>query len=532
MSHPIRPFLFIGLLLAAGLGCLAADDLLHPSLLATPQENLRGAEDVAQRYLSVSGRRELGVHPGEGLRERSVIDDGAGVAHVRFDTEVRGVRVFGSEIIVHVDLEQGIVRSVTNQYRPADVWDEQPAISRREAMDIALWNMAWPLPLSREPRMELVYYPRDNTHYLAWAVDCFLEAEELEPQARLFIIDALTGEILDSWDNLQTGHVIGSGAAAVGTGKTLYLGSVALNTERYSDGVYGMVDHTNGNNVTRDLRHKYTGAGYVFEDSDNTWGNSSISDHASAGADAHLGMTYTYNYFRTIHGRNGIYGDGRGVYSRVHYGASYANAFWADDCQCMTYGDGNNSTFSTLVCIDVAAHEMSHGITSATARLIYSGESGGLNEATSDIFGTCVEFFANNPKDVPDWWIGEVIYSPYRAGDALRYMDTPKRDGKSIDHYSLFRSSMDVHYSSGIANNFFYLLAAGGQNATSKLRVTGIGLAKAERIWYVGLTGYMTASTNFHQARIATLSAAAQLYGNGGVEYNTVASAWTAVGVN
>ncbi len=95
-----------------------------------------------------------------------------------------------------------------------------------------------------------------------------------------------------------------------------------------------------------------------------------------------------------MHGRNGIFNDGKGVPSRVHYGTNYVNAFW--DGKQMTYGDGDGVVAGPLVSIDVAGHEMSHGVTSATANLTYSGESGGLNEATSDIFGTMVEFYSNN----------------------------------------------------------------------------------------------------------------------------------------
>jgi Zn-dependent metalloprotease len=111
-------------------------------------------------------------------------------------------------------------------------------------------------------------------------------------------------------------------------------------------------------------------------------------------------------------------------------------------------------------------------------------------------------------------------------------MDDPKKDGRSIDHYSLYTSTMDVHYSSGLANNFFYLLANGGTNKTSGIAVSGIGIAKAERIWYVALTGYMTSATNFAGARIATVNAATQLYGSASTEVQRVKDAWTACGVN
>ncbi len=103
------------------------------------------------------------------------------------------------------------------------------------------------------------------------------------------------------------------------------------------------------------------------------------------------------------------------------------NAFWDDSCFCMTYGDGSGNTHP-LTSLDVAGHEMSHGVTSNTAGLNYSGESGGLNEATSDIFGTGVEFFANNAADKGDYLIGEEI-DINGDGSPLRYMDKPSKDG-------------------------------------------------------------------------------------------------------
>ena len=142
--------------------------------------------------------------------------------------------------------------------------------------------------------------------------------------------------------------------------------------------------------------------------------------------DAHYGAATTFDYYKNVHGRNGIFNDGKGVPSRVHYGTNYVNAFW--DGKQMTYGDGDNVVAGPLISIDVAGHEMSHGVTSATANLTYSGESGGLNEATSDILGTMVEFYSNKAADPGDYYIGERIV---KDRPALRYMDKPSKDGNS-----------------------------------------------------------------------------------------------------
>jgi Zn-dependent metalloprotease len=203
----------------------------------------------------------------------------------------------------------------------------------------------------------------------------------------------------------------------------------------------------------------------------------------------------------------------------------------------MTYGDGA-STFYPLVSIDVAGHEMSHGVMSTEANLTYSGESGGLNESNSDIFGTLVEYAAASPRDPGDWWIGEVIYkSNYSTGTyvqskALRYMDDPFKDGRSPACWTSSTGSLDVHYSSGANNHMFYLLANGGTSKCNSQTVAGIGQDAAARIWYKAVTDFMTSSTNYKGARTAALNAAASLYGAGSTQYNAVAAAYSAINVN
>ncbi len=241
-----------------------------------------------------------------------------------------------------------------------------------------------------------------------------------------------------------------------------------------------------------------------------------------------------------MHGRSGIRGDGVSAYSRVHYGNNYVNAFWSDSCFCMTYGDGSGNA-NPLTSIDVAAHEMTHGLTSNTAKLVYSGESGGLNEATSDIFGATVEFFAGNSSDVGDYLIGEEI-NINGDGTPLRYMDRPSKDGSSKDSWYSGIGSIDVHYSSGPANHFFYLLSEGSGTKTINgvtydsptsdgLPVTGIGRDKAEKIWFRALTTKFTSTTNYAAARTGTLAAAGELYGTTSAEYKAVQHAWAGVNV-
>jgi zinc metalloprotease ZmpA len=181
---------------------------------------------------------------------------------------------------------------------------------------------------------------------------------------------------------------------------------------------------------------------------------------------------------------------------------------------------------------------MTHGVTSRTAGLTYSGESGGLNEATSDIFGTMVEYYAGNAKDAGDYKIGEKLYvSNPGESKALRYMYKPSLDGASADCWSAGVGSLNVHYSSGVGNHFYYLLAEGSNAAQPSptcngSTVTGVGRDAAATIYYRALTVYMTSSTSYAGARAASLNAARDLYGSGSSQYAATAAAWAGVNVN
>jgi Zn-dependent metalloprotease len=292
------------------------------------------------------------------------------------------------------------------------------------------------------------------------------------------------------------------------------------------------------------MQHREDGTCKPFTDADNTWGDGTTADPASAAVDAAYGAAVTFDYFKTVHGRRGVFNNGRGVPSQVHYGEAYENAFW--DGEKMTYGDGRDNAHP-LVQLDIAGHEMSHGITekSVSGGLTYDGESGGLNEATSDIFGTAVEFAAGNPADPGDYVLGEKI-DINGNGTPLRYMYNPALDGESHSCWSTATATVDVHYSSGVGNHFFFNLAEGtGKTAfgTSPVcgtagAVTGIGRAEAEKIWYRALDVYFTSSTSYvnaenpgNTARAYTLRAAADLYGSCGTQYRAVQKAWTAVNV-
>ncbi|MER5756517.1 M4 family metallopeptidase [Streptomyces sp. NPDC002088] len=488
----------------------------------------------------------LGLTSLQGTTVRDVVVDKDGTQHVRYDRTYRELPVLGGDFIVHL-ASDGTYRSANRATRTTvSLASIVPSLSAPKAADVAVnalraANLGETLKkITAKP--QLVVDALHGTPKLAWRTNAVALDSLGNPVARTVLTDARTGAQIDAWDDIET---------ATGDGQSLYSGTVPLETT-LSGSTYQMTDATRGSTYTGDAANKTDlcilgicisrAPSTVFTDTDNHWGTGAASDRSSAAVDAQYGTNETWDYYKNVHGRNGIAGDGKGSYNRVHYGNSYNNAFWDDTCFCMTYGDGDGTTFGPLVALDVAGHEMTHGVTSKTAALTYSGESGGLNEATSDIFGTLVEWYANNSSDAGDYLIGEKVVRSGFGKAALRFMDQPSKDGNSANCWSSSVGNLDVHYSSGVANHFAYLLAEGSGAKTingvsynsptcNGSTVTGIGRDKLGKIWYRALTVYMTSSTNYAGARTATLNAAKDLYGAGSTEYAAVAAAWSAVSV-
>ncbi|MFJ8360039.1 M4 family metallopeptidase [Streptomyces sp. NPDC093984] len=489
----------------------------------------------------------LGLTPAQGTSVRDVVVDPDGSRHVRYDRTYRQLPVVGGDFVLHL-APDGSYRSADRATgRDISLSTITPAVKAPKAADLATAALraanAGELLKHLTARPQLVVDALHGAPRLAWRTEVTGQDTLGNPVARTVVTDAGTGRQIDAWDSIET---------ATGDGKSLYSGTVPLQTTQ-SGSAYQLKDPTRGDTYTGDAENKTDlcfltticvsrAPATLFDDSDNHWGSGTVSDRSSAAVDAQYGTDVTWDYYKNVHGRSGIAGDGKGSYNRVHYGTNYNNAFWDDNCFCMTYGDGDGTTLGPLVALDVAGHEMTHGVTSKTAALAYSGESGGLNEATSDIFGTLVEWYANNASDPGDYLIGEKIVRSGFGKSALRYMDKPSKDGNSADCWSSSVGKLDVHYSSGVANHFAYLLAEGSGAKTlndvgydsptcNGSTVTGIGREKLGKIWYRALTVYMTSSTNYAGARTATLNAAKDLYGAGSTEYNAVAAAWSAVNV-
>lgn len=462
---------------------------------------------------------------------RSEVDAG-GAAHVRYTRTYHGLRVYGGDVVVHTDAK-GAYAGTSNSLAEPLRLSVAPAVGAVAAQRAARAGFAGRVTATRAP--QLMVDASSGTGRLAWESVVEGWAPDGQTPSVLHVVtDATSNAVLGSWDEIET---------VAGTGKTLYSGNVTVDTTA-SGGTYRMSDPSHGGNTACDMNNSTSGTCTVFTDADNVWGTNATGSRQTAAADAYYGAAKTFDYFKNVHGRNGIFGNGTGVPSRVHYGNAYVNAFW--DGSRMTYGDGSGNA-RPLVAIDVAGHEMSHGVTEnvVAGGLTYSGESGGLNEATSDIFGTMVEFYAANASDPGDYLIGEKI-NINGNGKPLRYMYNPSLDGSSDSCWSTATKTKNVHYSSGVANHFFFNLA-NGTGATSygtspvcgsAPAVTGIGRSKAELIWFRAVNLYFTSNTSYvntgnpaNTARAYSLHAAADLYGTCSAEYKAVRASWTAVNV-
>jgi Zn-dependent metalloprotease len=487
----------------------------------------RSAAIASEQQQAPTVARALRLGNGEKLLVKDVVSDADGSTHVRYNRTFDGLRVVGGDLVVHETAAGAIKGSDHAGSGQVAVASTTPTVSAATAGATGRsLSAARATKAARTTSSELVVFAAGATPRLAYDVVTEGVRPDQTPSRLHTYVDASTGRTLAAWDAIETG-----------SGSSIYSGTVSISTT-LSGSTYSMTDGTHGNGTTTDLNGATTGNGTVFTDADDAWGNGSTSSRQSAAVDAHYGAATTFDYYKNVLGRNGIFNNGTGVRSRVHYGNAYNNAFW--DGTQMTYGDGAGNT-KPLVEIDVAGHEMSHGVTENTAGLAYSGDAGGLNESTSDIFGTAVEFYAGNASDVGDYLIGEKI-NLNGNGTPLRYMDKPSKDGASVDCWSSSTGSLDPHYSSGVGNHWFYLASEGSGAKTingvsynsptcNASTVAGVGRAAAEKIWYRALSTYMVSSETYPMARSSTLKAAIDLYGASSTQCAAIAKVWDALSV-
>lgn len=444
--------------------------------------------------------------------------DELGSTHYNFVQSVQGIPVDGAKFKVHTD-KDGIVTAVNG-----DVFLEASSyfkgklkaqVAKEAALEKA-WKSIHVTKAETETNAEagpdgkkfedtvekadLVVYKKENDFYLAYKTN--LQFIQPYPANWVVYVDAVNGNVLDSYNAVNDA---GTGIGVLGDTKT-------LNTN-YSDGTYYLYDTTKpmaGVIETRTAVNKTRLPGNYSVDPDNNFNATS----QRADVDAHYYAGAVYDYYKNTFNRNSFDGNGATLRSTVHYGRNYNNAFW--NGSQMVYGDGDGTIFTSLSgSLDVIAHELTHAVTERTSGLEYRNQSGALNESISDTFGVFLD------KD--DYLIGEDVYTPKKAGDALRSLSNPSLYGQPEHMSNYVNTTSDnggVHTNSGIPNKAAYLT------------ISNLGISVAEKIYYRALTVYLSPMSNFSDARASLLAAAADLYGTGSTQYNAVASAWTQVGVN
>lgn len=477
--------------------------------------------------------------------------DNIGFTHIRLEQTYNGVGIEFAEWILHTKNNQ--IYSMNGILIDQIPTFNQESLSEEAALDAAKnyvgattykWEVA-----AEEAHLKLeqnnpsaTYFPTGEKKYISTAIG--VNPSELKltykfniyaqaPLSRQEIyVDAANGSVVFT-NNLI--HTINT----QGTANTAYSGQQTINTDSTAANSFRLRQTVSGNGInTFNLQNGTNYNNSVdFTDADNFWNNSNANLDQYA-TDAHWGAESTYDYFFSKFSRNSINNAGFALNSYIHYSSNFVNAFW--DGQRMTYGDGN-ANFTPLVALDIAAHEITHGLTTFSANLVYADESGALNESFSDIFGAATEFHAR-PANA-NWLLGEDI------GSALRSLSNPKSfgDPDTYDGSNWVTTALTggctpsnqndqcgVHTNSGVQNFWFYLLSTGGTGSNDNgdaYNVTGLGIDTAAAIAYRNLTVYLTQSSNFADARFFSIQAATDLYGACSPQVISVTNAWHAVGV-
>lgn len=473
-----------------------------------------------------------------------------GRVHTHLQQVYRGVPVVGGDVTRQTD-DSGATVSLFGAIYPDIDLDTTPRLTPEDAAAVAQRaGGTAPGPL-RQPT--LVVIPLDAGYRLAYTTTT-ISADG----ATRYVIDAQTGDLLRRMSGVQEQSAVGIGTGVLADTKKMSVTSAS--------GVFTASDPLRPPSlVTYDMRGDLRrtmaylngeltlGLADRASDTDNTWTD-------GAAVDAHAYSGYFYDYYFKRFGRRGLDDNNFHMISLVHpvrredyftqpssvAGLFYRNAFYFGD-GIMVYGEGlpagvtsgGQSWNYVSGAIDVVAHELTHGITDFTSRLVYEGESGALNESFSDMMGTAVEFFyqpAGSGQMRADYLIAEDVVTP----GGIRSMANPAAYGQP-DHYSqraILPPSTDnggVHVNSGIPNQVYYLAIEGGTNRTSGLSVQGVGTAnreQIEKVMYRAFTQMMPATATFSTARAVTIQAAVDLYGAGSTAVRAITQAWTAVGVN
>lgn len=479
--------------------------------------SLRNVDQLNRQYMAMAAKS--GVLPMVHSRHEQVLrldsesrlvllkrHSDAGVRNSRYQQTFRGMPVFGEQIVVSEDAE-GRVRALYGRQVDGlrnDLATGAPKIASTQALAIAkravLGARFAAVRTERDESRQMIFIDDAGRAHMSYVVSFFSDAGT-KPVRPLVIVDADSGKVLKRWDNLQ--H------ALIGTGPG---GNTKIGQYEYGT-TYGYLDVAQSGSIC-------------------TMNNADVKTvNLNGGTSGITAFSYTcprntvkqingaYSPLNDAHNFGGVVQDMYNAYTganaltfqlvmRVHYSSNYDGAFW--DGATMNFGDGATQ-FYPLTSADVAGHEVSHGYTEQNSGLIYDNQSGGINEAFSDMAGEATEFYF---KGVADFQVGKDIF---KGTGALRYMYNPPLDGHSIDNAISYYDDLDVHYSSGVYNKAFYLLAT----------TPGWDVKKAFQAFARANRDYWTPNITFDQGACGVQQAASDL----GLNAQNVAAAFLGVGV-
>lgn len=497
--------------------------------------------------LFAENKTAFNLEPADEMRLRTLQTDELGFTHHRYEQYHNGVKVYGSEYIVHTD-PAGALRSANGKLATGLKLKTTPKIAKRVGLNRALDHadgnsFLWNKPEEEQrlrsrtgddqathyPEGELVIHRRDldkgftsDNLALAWKYDLYMG---LEGESRRIFIDAETGEFLN--------YIPLSNHCEPGRGQTTWDGEQRISIDRQGDSFRLLDNCDNGHSYklhTYNLQRGSSGSEREEYESDSrTW-----TDNANrSGVQTHWAMHRTRDYFDEIHDRNSW--DGKGgkwvAYNEAQMGNSHNNACWNCFPEIAAFGGGNSATsaaddWNTL---DIVGHEFTHGVITKSAKLEYINESGALNESFADIFGEMVESFSRGNND---WLMGGDRGAIRSFIDPWRFKNP--RTYKGANWYTGTDDNGGVHTNSSVQNHWFYLLSVGGSGTNEygeSFNVQGIGIFKARAIAYRCLNHYLTRTDGFVDAREGSIRAAEDLFGSCSNEAIQVGKAWYAVHV-
>lgn len=493
--------------------------LLAGSLSAANKVNLRKAANRKANAKGIAASEMAGLKAAVGLSDSEDLalvrgrKDLNQKTHKRYNQTFNGIRVWGHQIIVTEDsfgeiedlrgtLVEGISEDISETALSVTE-DTEYAMETVKQIFIDQYSVNEKWSYENETSELVVYINDAGNAQLCYFVSFFAVNEKGDKPTRpYYFIDAETMEVVHTFDGLTF-------ADGTGPGGNQKIGQYYYGTDYAAFNVAqsGSTCTMNNANVkTVNLNHGTSSSttAYSYTCPENTF--KTINGAYSPLNDAHFFGGVVFDMFYNWYGTTPL---AQQLIMRVHYSTNYENAFW--NGSSMTFGDGY-STFYPLVSLDVSAHEVSHGFTEQNSGLTYSGESGGINESFSDMAGEAAEFYMRGSND---FLIG---YDIMKTGTALRYMEDPTLDGRSIGHVNDYYSGMDVHYSSGIYNKVFYELAT----------TSGWDTQKAFAVFIKANQDYWTASTNFYNGALDAISAASDL----GYSTSDVEDAFLVVGID